>query len=72
MAQSVAADISSKRQRVASIVEALQAEGEQLTDDDLNEIQTKTDALLKAKGDVHIHVGGSGGTHIDVEAAKAA
>jgi len=72
MAQSVLTEVSNKKQRVASIVEVLQAEGEQLTDEDLAEIQTKTDALLRAKGDVHIHVGGSGGTHIDVEAAKAA
>jgi DNA/RNA-binding domain of Phe-tRNA-synthetase-like protein len=69
MAQSVVTEVSSKKQRVASIVEVLQAEGEQLTHEDLDEIQTKTDALLKAKGDVHIH---AGGTHIDVEAAKAA
>jgi len=69
MAQSLLTDVSNKKQQVASIVEVLQAEGEQLTDTDLDEIQTKTDALLRAKGDVHIHVGG---THIDVEAARAA
>jgi len=69
MAQSLLTDVSNKKQRVASIVEVLQAEGEQLTDADLDEIQTKTDALLKAKGDIHIH---SGGTHIDIEAARAA
>ena len=69
MPQSVLSEVSSKKQRVASIVEVLQTEGEQLSDEDLNEIQTKTDALLKAKGDIHIH---AGSTHIDIEAARAA
>lgn len=71
MAQTTVSSAQSKSQRVASIVEALQAQGDQLTDEALQELQTTTDALLAAaKGDVHIHVGGSGGTHIDVAAAQ--
>jgi RNase adaptor protein for sRNA GlmZ degradation len=73
MAQIVTPALSSKSQRVASIVEALQSEGEKMTDEALEELQTTTDAMLaKSKGEVHIHVGGSGGTHIDVAKAQAA
>lgn len=71
MAQSAATNGMNKAERVASIVEALQAQGDQMSDEALEELQTTTDALLAAaKGEVHIHVGGSGGTHIDVTKAQ--
>jgi hypothetical protein len=36
-----------KRQRISSIIEALQARGERLDDEDLEYIQSKTDALRR-------------------------
>jgi hypothetical protein len=58
---------------VASIVEALQNAGDNMSEEALEELQATTDAMLAAaKGEVHIHVGGSGGTHIDVKRQQAA
>jgi hypothetical protein len=51
-----------KTQKIASIVKALQTQGEQLTDEELQQIQLKTDPLLATadgididQGDTHIH-----------------
>jgi len=49
--------------RLASIVTALQTQGERLSDQDLAEIQLKTDALLRPEDVIHID---SGSTHIHV------
>ena len=49
--------------RLESIVTALQTQGERLSDQDLAEIQLKTDALLRPEDVIHID---SGSTHIHV------
>jgi hypothetical protein len=49
--------------RLASIITALQTQGERLSDEDLAELQQKTDALLRPEDVIHID---SGSTHIHV------
>ncbi len=45
----------SKEQRLSRIIAALQAGGERLTDEELQEMQLKTDALLAARAGDHDH-----------------
>ena len=52
-----------KTQQVTAIVAALQTKGTQMSDDDLNAIQAKTDALATPEDVIHID---SGSTHIHV------
>jgi hypothetical protein len=49
--------------RLESIVTALQTQGDRLSDQDLAEIQLKTDALLRPEDVIHVD---SGSTHIHV------
>jgi hypothetical protein len=44
-----------KRQRLSRIIGALQTRGERLTDEELQEMQLKTDALLAARAGDHDH-----------------
>jgi hypothetical protein len=54
--------------RLASIITALQTQGERLSDEDLTELQEKTDALLKPDDVIHVD---SGSTHIHVSPKAA-
>jgi hypothetical protein len=54
---------TAKTQQVAAIISALQTQGTQMSDDDLNAIQAKTDALATPEDVIHID---SGSTHIHV------
>jgi hypothetical protein len=51
MAPTDVAATKSKREKIASIIQALQAKGDRLKDEDLQQMQLKTDALLEADSD---------------------
>jgi hypothetical protein len=66
-ASTPASTSSGKAQKVTAIISALQSQGTQLSDDDLDAIQSKTDPLVP---DDVIHID-SGSTHIHVSPKAA-
>jgi hypothetical protein len=56
--------LPSKTQRIESIVKALEIQGEHLRDDDLQQIQLKTDPLLEVTDEVHVD---QGDTHVHIK-----